>query len=200
MVDRGQGRCVMRTMRVCPLHGDEAVVGVALGSEGLLEFTCDRTRGHHHPGMYVWPDTPDLPEGSGAGGMGAELGWATELPAALGQYRGRWVEYGVVERAYALANPRDFATVVARFGHTAQKEHGRTTASAIIAAALGVISARSAAVHYRRSRATGRWSYNSDVSWWALTDANGEGPHWEQRLAWADTGFDMGYVPENTER
>lgn len=56
---------------------------------------------------------------SGVDGYAAELGLATELPAAIAQYRGHWIEYGVAERAYALQCPDDFAAIVSRYGHTA---------------------------------------------------------------------------------
>jgi mannose-6-phosphate isomerase-like protein (cupin superfamily) len=91
------------------------------------------------PGPHIWLYVPQ-PEGlPGLDGYAAELGFATELPAAIAEYRGRWIEYGVVERTYALRCPDDFAAVVTRYGHTAiaPKQY---TASAFLAGALGTLS------------------------------------------------------------
>ena len=51
------------------------------------------------------PQPAGLP---GIDGYAAELGRGTELPAAIAQYRGHRIEYGVAERAYALQCPGDF--------------------------------------------------------------------------------------------
>jgi hypothetical protein len=59
------------------------------------------------------------------------------------------------------------------------------------------------AVAYHPGAGTGRWSYNSDISWWSRLPA---GP-WEQRTSWVDVIGDQdeaaqeadleckGYVP-----
>jgi hypothetical protein len=42
-----------------------------------------------------------MPDGlPGIDGYAAELSLATELPAAIAQYRGKWIEYGVAERGW----------------------------------------------------------------------------------------------------
>jgi hypothetical protein len=177
--------------QVCPFHADEDIQGVPTGSgEGSLSFTCTRTRGHPRGGPHSWLYVPQ-PEGlSGIDGYAAELGLATELPAAIAQYRGHWIEYGVAERAYALQCPDDFTAIVSRYGHTAIRPK-QYTASAFLASVLGVLSKRGS-VLYHLGPATGRWKYNGTISWWAVPPA----PDWgSSRLSWSDIGQDMSYVP-----
>ena len=120
----------------------------------------------------------------------AELGLGTELPRAIAQYRGKWIEYGVAEQAYALRCPDDFAAIVSRYGHTAVKPK-QYTASAFLAGVLGVLS-KHGTVLYHLGPATGRWKYNSTISWWAASPA----PDWDtSRLSWHDSRLDMSYVP-----
>jgi hypothetical protein len=106
--------------QVCPFHADEDIQGAPTGGdEGSLSYTCTRTRGHPHEGPHTWLYVPQ-PDGlPGMEGYAAELDLATGLPAAITQYRGRWIEYGVAERAYALQYSDDFAAIVSRYGHTA---------------------------------------------------------------------------------
>ena len=126
--------------QVCPFHGDEDILGVATGDQdGSLTFTCPCVKGHAQPGPHSWLHVPQ-PEGlPSIDGYAAELGLATELPAAIGQHQGTWIEYGVAERAYALRCPDDFAAIVSRYGHKAiaPKQY---TASAFLAGVLGVLS------------------------------------------------------------
>ena len=126
-------------------------------------------------------------------GLSAELGLDIEMPALLAQFEHRWVEYGVLESAYAEAHPEDFALLVEKYGHTAKKAKPYT-ASSFLARALGELSRRSVvAFHYGPS--TGRWSYNSQISWWCLPPA----PEWSPDISWASLGRGMEYVPGSTE-
>ena len=60
---------------------------------------------------------------------------------------------------------------------------------------LGVLS-KHGTVLYHLGPATGRWKYNSMISWWAVPPE----PDWESaRLSWSDSGHDMSYVPGETE-
>jgi hypothetical protein len=177
--------------QVCPFHADEDIRGVPAGSEeGSLSFTCPRTRGHPHDGPHNWLYVPQ-PEGPpGVDGYAAELGLAVELPAAIAQYRGQWIEYGIAERAYALRRPDDFAAIVSRYGHNAVSPK-QYTASAFLAGVLGVLS-KHGTVLYHIGPATGRWKYNGTISWWAVAPT----PDWESaRLSWSGSGQDMSYVP-----
>ncbi|MGY1703548.1 hypothetical protein ACI79C_03165 [Geodermatophilus sp. SYSU D00697] len=175
---------------VCPFHADEDVRGVPTGyGDGSLVFACTQ-RGHPLGGPHTWLRVPEVEAGSGGSGLAAELGLSTELPAALKTFAGRWVEYGLVERAYAGRRPTDFARLVNRFGHTALADKGNT-ASAFLAGYLATMAKRGD-ILYHDGPATGRWSYNSKISWWAV----GPPPHWEDdRLSWVDAGCAVDYVP-----
>src|SRR5271165_780338 len=159
--------------QVCPFHGGEDILGVATGGEdGSLTFTCSLRNGHSQPGPHSWLYVPQMDSPPGIEGYAAELGLAVELPAAIAQYRGTWIEYGVAERAYAKRCPDDFAAIVARYGHKAIAPK-RYTASAFLAGVLGVLS-RQGTLMYHLGPATGRWYYNEVVSWWAVAPA----PDW----------------------
>ena len=55
-------------------------------------------RGHPHGARYSWLYVPQPAGLPGTDGYAAELGLATELPAAIAQYWGHRIEYGVAER------------------------------------------------------------------------------------------------------
>jgi hypothetical protein len=179
-------------LQICHFHADEGIMGNPVSGDGTLTFTCPRTSGHPQPGPYTWFQAPPPPD-SNLGELATDLRLAVELPAALKAFRGQWVEYGVLEHAYAKANPDDFALLVDRYGHTAIKEK-RYTASAFLAKSLGDLS-RYGDVLYHEGPATGRWDYLSKVSWWAIAPE----PDWSTRMSWADTGLGMDYVPGNQE-
>ena len=181
------------SIQVCHFHADEGVHGTIVSADGMMTFTCPRSKGHPQPGPYTWLQAPTPPEVVGMGGLAAELGLAVELPAALAAFRGKWVEYGVLEHAYATANPEDFAFLVQRFGHTAIAAK-RYTASAYLARILSDLS-RTGSIQFHWGPSTGRWSYNSGTSWWAVPPE----PDWTQRLSWAETHLPMDYVPGNQE-
>lgn len=175
---------------VCPFHADDDVLGVPTGhGDGSVVFTCTRS-GHLTALPHTWLRVPEPEDVAGVDGFAVELGLATELPAALAGYLGTWVEYGLVERAYALRQPGDFAAIVAKFGHNALAPR-RYTTSAFIARTLGALG-KFGSVLYHGGPATGRWSYNTGISWWALAPA----PDWDKsRLSWEGSGHDMSYVP-----
>ncbi|SEB48272.1 hypothetical protein SAMN04489844_0242 [Nocardioides exalbidus] len=177
----------------CHFHADDDIAGVRLNDEGGYTFTCEHTSGHPQPGSYTWLQAPEPPDFPGLSGLADELGLQVELPAAIARNSGRWVEYGVVEAAYAEANPVDFARLVERYGHTAIKAKNYT-ASAFIAATLGRLS-RSGDVLFHAGPATGRWDYNQQISWWALAPD----PDWATRTSWQSLEMPMTYVPGATE-
>ncbi len=176
------------TFQVCPFHSDDAVRGTPLPDEaGGEEFIC-RRGGHPGDREWRWTGTPPPPDAVG-GGLAAELGLDLELPAAVASYGGRWVEYGLVERAYADAHGADFAGMVARWGHT---HLGRTdyTVSKYLGGQLGRL-ARQGALLYRAGPGTGRWSYNSTVGYYAPPPVE---PDWDDRLSWEAAGVAVDYV------
>lgn len=178
--------------QVCPLHTFDEVEGVWVSDDVGWKFTCPRTD-HTPPGSYTWLSAPPPPPGTGMSGIAADLRLDVELPAVLKQFGPRWVEYGVVERAYALANPQDWNFLLQRYSHTAIVAK-RYTVSAFLAATLGHLD-RAGSVKYHAGPATGRWRYNSSISWWALPPW----PDWSSRLSWEESGATVDYVLGNTE-
>lgn len=179
-------------LQVCPFHAHEDVKGVPGDQPGAYVFTCT-AKGHPAGGEFSWPSYPDPPAGLLGSGLTGELGLGTVLPALVATFPGTWIEYGVLEQAYATTHPEDFALLVETYGHTAIAKK-KYSVSAFIARALGDL-ARAGAVLYHDGPATGRWSYNSNISWWAVTPT----PSWEQRVSWESTGLGMSYVPGSNE-
>ena len=161
----------------CHFHADDDIAGVRLNDEGGYTFTCERATGHPTPGPYAWFRRQSLPIFRGCRASPRSSGCGCSSLLLPGQHPGRWVEYGVVEAAYAEANPADFARLVERYGHTAIKAKNYT-ASAFIAATLGRLS-RSGDVLFHAGPATGRWDYNQQISWWSLAPD----PDWATRTA-----------------
>lgn len=178
--------------QVCPFHADEDVAGLAL-PDGAMEYVCPRTTGHAMPGVHTWLHVPEPPEPPGLSGLAAELRLDIELPAAIACRPSEWLEYAVVEKLYADANPLDFGLLVRRYSHTAIAATKYST-SAFLASALGRLS-RTGHVLYRSGPATGRWSYNGQISWWAIPPA----PAPENSTSWAQLKSTMDYVPGSTE-
>jgi hypothetical protein len=116
-----------------------------------------------------------------------------ELPRVLAEFPGAWVEYGLVEYTYAQRNPKDFAALVDRYGHTAI-EASRYTVSSFLAGTLGILS-KDGMVLVRPGHATGRWRYNHTISWWSLPPA----PACEHRRSWESFSPSMDYVPGSVE-
>src|SRR5690349_20828404 len=148
---------------VCPMHTDEDPrEGAVVPESGGWAFRCPITTGHAHPGAYNWertPPPPDLPE---IGDLATELGLDVALPAIVRQFDTKWVEYGVVEEALAAQFPDAFEFLVGRYGHTAIASTTYSS-SAFIGATLNRLAA-DGEFEVRRERATGRWSYNQDVT------------------------------------
>ena len=105
------------------------------------------------------------------------------------------VRIGLVERRFALDNPSEWADLVHRYGHRySNHEPAKYTASAFLAHILGAL-ARTHTVALRDGPATGRWSYNSTISYWATQlDAN-----WAERVTWESVDPPMDYLPVTGE-
>jgi len=179
----------MTSRQYCPFHTDEDLPGTRIGDGGGYMFTCERTLGHPHGNSHTWMEVPEPADLPGLSDLAEEMGLAVELPAAIAKHPGQWLEYGVVEAAYAEANPHDFASLVARYGHTALAAT-RYSTSSFLAGTLGRLS-RTGEVLFRPGRATGRWAYNSQISWWAVAPE----PARDALLSWEDLGRSMDYVP-----
>ncbi len=184
--------------QLCPVHSHEFIQPAFVGSETAeYTFTCTRTD-HRPEGAYTWPFISEPPA---AVGDGMDLGLAVELPAAVAtatlEAGVTWVEYGLVERAYALAQPADWAKILARYDHThyhpadVTKTQLPYTASKYLARSLGGLGGAGELIHHV-GPGTGRWSYNSKISYWALPP----GADWDSRQTWEASGVQMdSYMP-----
>lgn len=177
----------------CPFHADDDVEGSWVSPDVGYAFECDR-KGHPIAGSYHWTFVPEPPGAPGMSGLAKELGLDVHLPEVVASFGGRWVEYGVVERAFAAAHPSVWVHLVDLYGHTA-KAPKQFTVSSFLAKVLGSLR-DSGDVDYRDGKASGRWSYNSRISWWA-SHPSGD---WDDRLSWEADGPSTRYVPGSTEK
>jgi hypothetical protein len=176
-------------LSMCHFHTEETPSGVRQ-PDGSYAYTCDLSAGHPSGREWSWLEVPAPAGMDGLGGIADEYGLQIELPAAVASYGGQWVEYGLVERAYALARPKDFAELVGRYGH---REVKRTpyTVSAFLAGCLGRL-AKQGHVAYHDGPATGLWAHNERISWWAPASSTAE---WSDVRTWDAEGVDVSHVP-----
>jgi hypothetical protein len=113
------------------------------------------------------------------GGKSEELGLYDDLPQCLSG-GDPWVEYGVVEYRYSQLRPRVYAQLLAEYGHTRLGPTSYTTSS-FIAGALGRL-AKAGILAAQFGPATGYWSYNEIISYWALPPP----PEQDRRNSWVE--------------
>jgi hypothetical protein len=185
--------------QICPFHTDEFIVATYVGSETAeYEYSCPRHQ-HPSPGPFTWSF---VPEPVGLAGDSLGLGLDIELPKAVevatAAHGTVWVEYGLIEAAYAQANPEDWATLLKKYSHThyckthADRQALTYTASKYLARSLGSLGRRGTLVHHN-GPGTGRWDYNQPISYYSLQPS---GP-WDSRTTWqASMGQMADYMPE----
>lgn len=179
------------TRQICPFHSDEEVDGVKQ-ADGSYVFRCER-RGHPFGAAYEWQHFEPSPGMDPGDGVTAEFDLLAELKEALAAVSAtHWVEYGMIEREYAHRRPRDFTELVKRYGHTA-RQWKQYTVSALLGRTLARLH-DVGEVHFRWLPATGYWSYNGRIGWFALGPTP---PPDEARVSCsADPDYDVReYVP-----
>ena len=175
--------------QICPQHGSDEIVGRQISEPaGAFEYSCSRVD-HVVAGPLIWIEDPALAGVTGLSDVAVHYRLGHELPATLATFDGRWVEYGVLERAYALRCPQDFAALVAKYGHR-EVQPKDYTVSAFLAGTLGRLG-RMSKVQYHSGSATGRWDYLPEVSWWAAPPAG----DWTSGLSWAELRRRHEYIP-----
>lgn len=112
------------------------------------------------------------------------------MPAAIAALGEGWFEFGLVERSYAQRRPQDWARMIEQWGHTAISPR-QYSASSYLAGTLGRLS-RLGSVAYHPGRGTGRWSYNTDISWWSSAPPG----TWDKRTAWVDAIGDSDHASQ----
>jgi hypothetical protein len=177
--------------QVCPLCAlDDEVTAVPLGP-GVFEYNCGNKRGHPSRAAYRWTGSdPGVGENFSdeVTGPAAELGMLDDLRACLKAEEG-WVEYGIVEDRYAKLNPEAFDQLRERYGHRilGPQRTGRHTASVYIARVLAMLRDRDM-IAFSYGPATGPWSYNGSISYWARLPA----PVANKRITYAEYAEQMG--------
>lgn len=176
--------------QVCPLCGtDDDVSAFPAGPDNVWDYTCTAADGGGHAEPYTWPVTVTVGI-PGRSGITAELGLYDDLAALLLPGEG-WIEHGILEHRYKLAQPHTyFDELIPRYGHVAQGPK-RYTTSAFIAQALGQL-AREGTLAWSDGRPTGFWSYNHRISYWALPPA----PPLDDRQTWSEFATKAGLDPE----
>jgi hypothetical protein len=159
--------------RVCPLCGHDETVSRGKVAPSIWEYTCSV----HPKWIFIADGTASpLPEWSGVMG---ELGLYEDLPKCV--YEGEpFVEYGVVEYRYRTQFPDAWDKVRERYPYRAEGEHAEYTTSSFLAAALARLQ-REGVLVKKFGKATGCWSYNGEVSYWATPPAKTDNDlSWEQ--------------------
>jgi len=186
--------------QICPFHADEWIKLEKCDSETAeYTFTCPRTNHHPTHGPYTWAY---IAEPAGVAGDSLGLGLDIELPkavtTAVTAQQKPWVEYGLIESAYALANPDDWNVLLAKYDHThyqtdlAARKASTYTASKYLARSLGALGRQGSLIH-RFGKGTGRWSYNTSISYYALPPGDAD---WSDRRTWEESGETMEtYMP-----
>jgi hypothetical protein len=90
-----------------------------------------------------------------------------------------FAEYGIVEHRYRMMRPDTFAQLLATYGHRAIEIGRLYTTSSFLASALRILANRGE-LELRWGPATGFWSYDGTVSYWALAPAS-----LQEMLSWA---------------
>ena len=141
---------MVQPAQMCPMHTDEHVQPVAVLNETMdYLYTCNRTDGHGRPGPYSWPwSAPLAAVASTPVEFDLDVTLVQAVTLASQAYGCGWVEYGLVERAFALANPEQWSALLAQHDHTKYNAKGATrkdqpyTASKRLGQKLGILRRR----------------------------------------------------------
>ena len=177
--------------RTCPKCYSADEVTQRRSVDRLWTFTCDYTSRHDDRAPYVWDD---LNEPGGVDG-----GVQRSLDPYLGPLRScvlpdePYVEYGIVEWRFRERAPVLFEELVREHGHVRLNViDTKKTASAYLAQALGLLAAAGQLVRVYGT-ATGTWSYNGQVTYWAVPP----GPPTTSRLSWKAYAQEHGLDPDD---
>ncbi|MGQ0831445.1 MAG: hypothetical protein ACT4OV_07185 [Microthrixaceae bacterium] len=186
---RGPMRQVCQTCR----DGDDFVTWEVEGP-GLWRYSCASPV--HGESGYSWLSTGRSPlDGAGHDGLSEELGIYDALLRCLTPGE-TYIEYGIVEYRYAVANPGEYKHLVKLYDHTqAALDRGEGleySASAFIGGALGRLYHRDGLLTRVDTKATGFWSYNGTLHGWALKP----GPDNDTVRTWADFAAKQGLKPK----
>lgn len=174
--------------QLCPLCGLDDEVKVVGIRDGKWLFVCSRTSKHAQP--FEWASSDLAPsEDDAEPGVMEGFGLFHDLPHCLEKGE-PFVEYGIVEYRYRALRPKTFAQLLDTYGHRAIEVGRPYTTSSFLASALRILANRGE-FELRWGPATGVWSYDGTVSYWALTPASGD-----SMRSWASYCADEGLDAE----
>jgi len=172
--------------------------------EGGYIYTCTNTGKHDGAGIWVWPYDPapsktGKPAKAGKSGPGEGQGKTDDLREPFtailaGLPSGVFHEHGILEYELRLQYPDLFGRHVAENGHVLLGPGQYTASGTRFAMALVRLGWAGAVVHVRRP-ATGAWSYDASVSYWATTPAPAE----ETLHTWVQRCAELGRDPQWTD-
>jgi hypothetical protein len=178
----------------CPSCGSDAATTYTRAPDSGFLYTCRYT--HDGDGQCTWTANP-------AKGANAPTGWSTEgvttnlvdpLLKIMRALPDVWLEHGVIEYQLRLDYPDLFAQHVADRGHVLTGAVQATASSVRFATGLLRLE-RLGTVEHKLGPATGAWSYNAEVGYWALTPI----PASEASLTWAQRCADISRDPNWTD-
>lgn len=177
--------------RTCPACFSADEVTQVRSIDGLWTFTCDYGSKHPDGLPRVWDASNEVDV--------AEDDVRQSLSPYLSPLRAcvlpdePYVEYGIVEWRFRTLAPVLFAGLVAEHGHKRLNPiASKKTTSAYLAQGLGLLAADGELVRLY-GPATGTWSYNGQVTYWAIAP----GPRTTARLSWRQFAQDRGLDPED---
>ena len=188
----------------CSMHMDEpALHPEAVPSETAdYLYTCELTTGHAAPGPYCWPVVlPPAPQPAAPKHPAPDVDVKVALEAAIAlasmENGGGFVEYGLIERAYALANPKDWRLLVDRYDHRyyyrddEDREKLSYTASKYLARHLSLLRSKGHFA-FKRGPGTGYWAYDNPISHYSPSGTAADA----HTCSWAASGYQMSdYMP-----
>jgi hypothetical protein len=188
MPRRGPGRLV------CPQCAFDEVDWEFDAEEGHWIYRCRDCIDLGGPLTWVVPD-------EGRGGGGGSLRDGNGIMARLGLYDGLieaigpdtpYFEFGIVEHRFAQVEREAYLELVDRYGHVQRDGQATNTASWMLGRALWALL-RQGEVLRVPCAATGCWSYNRQMSAWALPP----GPDEPTVLSWAEFAEEEGWSPRS---
>lgn len=165
-------------------------IGIIPLGPGVWRLTCSNPK--HPHGSYTWEATTAARiEAPPTDDKAARLGMYEDLPACL--VAGEpFAEYGVVEYRFSQLRPEVYEQLIGDYSHTRLQRGKPYTASVFIALALDRL-AKHGDVLYRSGPATGYWSYNEVISYWALPPRQETD---QRRLSWERFAHENGLDPK----
>lgn len=164
--------------QVCPMCAldDYLVIFQSEEDPQTIELRCEGP----DCARYTWTPTVQTRNVSIRTGIAESYGVFDDLLACIGPEE-PWLEYGIVEYRYARLRPALYLDeFIPRWGHTSIAPT-QYTVSSFLGGALGALW-RSGDIDNVYGPATGRWSYNTQISYVTRPRS----PQTDVRVTWAD--------------